>query len=770
MSKKTVKVLSILLLSVLVLFGGVTYYISNKIASYDLQKLAKENLEQVFPGAEVQVGKIEYNVGGSIKLYLESLSLKLKDNPKQHLVMSKQLEVKIPLWAILTGGGTVNVTLNSPQVGYFETSKSNNWELALGRKDAKVADKTKKEPLPSGEKNISKSGKVEIPSYVYGSKLNLKIQDIALAYDLRNGEKGSFSVDRFLLKNISFDSETAIEISSKLNFENKKKEKISLNTLLVGSLDLREAVKTKSLSGNLLFEISSLSAPQLKSEIRDWKTNIVLKSISQKSGSVKLDSNVLGSKINAEVEMSADGPLVKKLHSEVNLAQIVQIVMGDIPQVNLKGVNFLLNGSMSIKKKKLIPLMDFKLSQPISYDMGNSNLVNIELSGDLGKGFISQLSIKNSLFGGFVGIKASAKTDPNDSSTSLTRFSPVNGELLAQNLNISEEFIQNKLYGKEKVETDPGTKEAGGGVSSSSNESKNSKGNKAKGKVTKAPDLPNTKFLVKLNGIKIGREDFSGSSIIQASKNKIYTKGFDFNFSKGTGKVSFNTLLGKNSSSSTDMNAKIENLNLNSLKALLPKVVNEITGIFSGSVKGNVKAGEFGENSSYSIKTDLNARNGEIKALDLDKIIGGTLAAVPFLGGKLKSKKISNKYKRLLLQGDFKNTVYNITKIDYTDDDELFQVKGSGVVYPPALGTEGYITLTIIDKKGELKLKKNIGTDELPIRLKGVGFDLKPDFEYTLSRVSKAASKKVINKAADKLKDKLLKKGGLKKIFKGFGF
>jgi hypothetical protein len=65
-------------------------------------------------------------------------------------------------------------------------------------------------------------------------------------------------------------------------------------------------------------------------------------------------------------------------------------------------------------------------------------------------------------------------------------------------------------------------------------------------------------------------------------------------------------------------------------------------------------------------------------------------------------------------------------------------------------------------------LQKNIGSKTLPLRLVGPGFGLKPDIQYTVSRVAKSAFKAkgedAIKKVLDKNLDKIVPAAAKEKV------
>ena len=117
MKSNKVKIISSLLVFFLVVIGGLFYYASTKLRPEEIKKLAIEQTKKVFPRSEVSLGNVQIGWGLNFNINLEKLSVKTTKNNQQFDMMSvDQLLVKIPLWAILTGAGVIEVRLDAPLV------------------------------------------------------------------------------------------------------------------------------------------------------------------------------------------------------------------------------------------------------------------------------------------------------------------------------------------------------------------------------------------------------------------------------------------------------------------------------------------------------------------------------------------------------------------------------------------------------------------------------------------------------------------------------
>jgi hypothetical protein len=281
----------------------------------------------------------------------------------------------------------------------------------------------------------------------------------------------------------------------------------------------------------------------------------------------------------------------------------------------------------------------------------------------------------------------------------------------------------------------------------------------AKGEPTKAAmGLPPSSINVEWSSINIGGEDFSGRGKIITSVNSIAIDNMNFKFSKGAGKLVQTMIIGK-SSSESKFNLEMANLNLSSFKAFLPPMIENFTGTFTGKVNGTATMFKNGKPALYDVNVVADAKKGEIKKLNISDYINPILANIPVVKDKMKDKqlKIDGNFETLTMKGRFTNVLYNIAAFDFVGIDKKVQISGSGEIYPQAgSGKTSAMEVNFVDNTGKISevLMQNVGTKVLPLRVTGPGFDLKPDYGYTISKLAKGALK---TKGEEKLKEALQK-------------
>jgi hypothetical protein len=115
MKPNRLKILGIVLAALLVLFGGLFYYASTKLRPEEIKRITIEETKKVFPNAEVSLQSVDIGWGFNFKINLQKFSLKTtKDNQSVDMMSVDELVVKVPIWAIITGAGVVEVKLDAP--------------------------------------------------------------------------------------------------------------------------------------------------------------------------------------------------------------------------------------------------------------------------------------------------------------------------------------------------------------------------------------------------------------------------------------------------------------------------------------------------------------------------------------------------------------------------------------------------------------------------------------------------------------------------------
>jgi hypothetical protein len=753
MKSNRIKMVVIVLIALTLFFGGVFYYASTKLKPEEIKKLTIEQTKKIFPKAEITLQSVNIDWGFNFNINLEKLALKTsKENHSVEMMSVEQLVIKVPLWAILTGSGIIDVRLDAPLMNYHEFAEGNNWSYAMGDK---ASEPKSEEPQKQNEGNASSSSSSSALGIFGKSKINVKLSDVAVKYSRRDNSKGEIKISRFLIKGLNFESSTAFEIASSANFVMKDKSVVGFDTIVIGEFNVADLVKNGSVSSLVIIKLNNISKTGLDWKFPEITTNIDL--LLKKDGEL---SGKLATSFESQNKMSAQFKITKQveisdLNAEIVLKDIAAI-MGldkaiDLSKAKLKASGNIVYG----EDKKINANIGFAISPGVIYSK-EGIVASTTVAGDF-KGKDLSVKVKTDVLDGTVTTSLSGVYDPNEK-FEMAKLKPFDIRVVANGMKIPEKLIRSKLWDKKPVEaTSPIT-------------TVSSKADKAAEKAEKAEavssaevpsngtssamGLPPSNVNIEWSNLNIGGEDFSGRGRIITSLSAMAVDNLNFKFSKGTGKLSQTMNLGKNSSDSK-FNFELNNLNLSSFKAFLPPFVENFSGNFTGKVTGAATIYKATRSPVFDVTVIADAKKGELKKLNISDYINPLLANIPVVKDKMKDKqlKIDGNFETLTMKGRFTNSQYTISAFDFVGIDNKVQVSGSGDIYP-VVGSSNLSTMEVnfVDNTGKISdvLQANVGSKVLPMRLTGPGFSLKPDYNYTISKMAKGALK---TKGQEKLKE-----------------
>ncbi|MBC7541016.1 MAG: hypothetical protein H7281_19510, partial [Bacteriovorax sp.] len=640
MKSKKIKILGIVLSVFVVLVGGLFYFASTKLRPEEIKKITIEQTKKIFPKSEVTLQNVQIGWGLNFNINLEKLSIKaLKDNQQYEMMSVDQLVVKVPLWAILTGSGVIEVKLDAPLMNYHEFTEGNNWTYAMG-------EKTPEEKKAEEEKEKKEGAKANSALGIFGkSKINVKLSDVAVNYSLRDSSKGEIKVSRFLIKGLNFESSTAFEVASSAKFVMKDRSSVAFDTIAIGEFNIADLMKNGSVSSVVIIKVNNISKTGLEWKFPEITTNIDL--LLKKDGEL---SGKLTTTFESQNKISANFKMTKEIElNDINVEIIlkdVAAIMGLDKSIDMSKAKLSAKGNVVYgADKKINANLNFAIAPGIVYAK-EGIVASTTVSGDF-KGSEISVKVKTEALDGQINTFITGQFDPNEK-FDMAKLKPFDIRVIAAGMKIPEKVIRAKLWDKksdEAIATEEANKKAAAAAI-------------AKGEPTKSSmGLPPSSVNVEWSNINIGGEDFAGRGKIVTSINSIAIDNMNFKFSKGTGKLSQTMIIGK-SSSESKFNLEMANLNLSSFKAFLPPVVENFTGTFTGKVNGAATMFKNGKPAFYDVNVVADAKKGEIKKLNISDYINPLLANIPVVKDKMKDKqlKIDGNFETLTMKGRFTNS------------------------------------------------------------------------------------------------------------------
>lgn len=735
------KIIGIVAAVFVLLIAGVVYYASTKLNPEEIRKIAITQTEKAFPKGKASLENISISWGLNFKIQLHKFAINTTspEGAAVEMMAVDELVVKVPLWAILTNGGVIEIQLDKPLMNYAEFPVGNNWTYAMGdKKDEDKDEKTPEEKAAEQEKAIGIFGK---------SKINVKLSDVAVKYSLRDHSNGQINVSRFLVKGLNFESSTAFEIASDAKFVMADKSEVSFSTIAIGEINIADLVKNGSVSSLVIVKVNNISKTGLEWKFPEITTNLNL--LLKKDGEI---SGKVLTTFESQNKVAADFKMTKQIEiSNINVDIILKdvgVIMGLDRAIDLSKAKLTARGGLIYTEDKKIDAdLSFSIAPGIGYSK-DGIVATTSVEGSFKQKDIA-IRVKTDVLNGLVDTVINGEYDPNQK-FDMKALRPFDIKVTATRLKIPEKVIQQKLWAKK----DPAE------VAKEEAEAEAARAQAAKeGKPM--PGLPAANVNVAWSNISVGGEDFQGRGKIIVSSHAIAVDNMTFKFSKGAGKLTQTMKLGLKSSESV-FDLGITDLNLSSFKPFLPPFVENFSGTFSGKINGSATLFKANKPPRYDVNVAVDAKNGEIKKLNISEYIMPLLASIPVVKDQLQDKqlKVDGNFETLNMKGRFTETTYNLASFNFIGLNKKVEITGSGTIYPipgssKNSGMDVYFTENA--KIGEL-LQKNIGAKVLPIRLSGPGYAMKPEIQYTLSRIAKAAVKTKGVEAAQKVIDKNIDK------------
>lgn len=763
MNKKIGILISILLIAV-VGFAGTMYFVSQKIDPETIKKIAVESIEKALPGSSAEIEKIDYSMGTSVTLEVKKLNLKLKKS-KQQLLGINELQVKIPLLAIFTSGGTIDIITKAPKL-HLKTyaNGKTNWERAIGAKVSSKKTITNKEKAKKNKK--TKTSTKEIPSFLSRSQINIRVTDTEFKIIDSKNKKSQLTISKFLLKNIGLKKPTAFEIRSHIDYLLGGQNRMKTNLQLVGELDIKNLTENGKLKFETTLNLSKTSI-EGQNKIPDVKGRVKIESAKDKSTGhleVKIGNLV---DIKTGLKYNENIFALDKLNFDIELENLKEYLSSEqlklISGIKFNKSVFNLQGQAKVKLGRVPNLssdIKFGLTKKIFIDLENGVNITNKLNGSFKKNRISIINT-NETFDGTIISKIQTRLNPMKVPSELSQFSPINIDIDLTHLRLKKTDVQSLLYKKKE------------GVS---NQQAGKKEIVVSDKKTVATKIRLPKIEIKINGSKIflGEEVISLQAQANINQDKFNININDMKLGHGVFTAGVNGKIHNLTNIDGFVESQIKNVDLKTFNVLLPPFLSGLEGVFNGEIKGQ---GSYKKPLTYDLSVHLNGKNGEIKNLNMKQFILPLVEKISVLKDKVKDLKITDKFKLLNVSLKTNEKHIKIKTFNIVGHNDSINLNLAGGMSMMERNSE--LKGNLIIKKVAKDVTKITGENAIPLLLEGKGFSVLPNSGYTIKKLLSRSSQKKIDSEKKKINAKIKKekkklenklKNEAKKLLKGFKF
>lgn len=708
---------------VFVSMTGTLILIKNRFHPSVVRTWIIQAMYEALPGAEVTINDIQLNFGLNIYIRLADVSLRTKEKSAE-LFNVHSCVIKLPLWALLTGQGVVEVLVEKPSAYYLGHGEANNWVFAMHSTITPHIEDSSNSAVTLIKKREERSG--HSTQFKFISKIlrrlvvNVKMGDLHIIYNFPENQSGKLHIEKFIIKGLNLESQTAFELASNVTLGLGKQIKTQFELLAIGQFNFSDilfnsVIKTKALVHlkNFITPPETMVIPEIKSEI-----DLTIDKNNNLHGPIIL--NFGGSAISANMKGTIENPAFESLTIDLLLDDISTAMVTKYDKLSFGSSRIHIDGMLKIREEKIFPELKFGLSSPILYK-NESLKASISLAGILRDGKYDISSIVD-IFGGNINANLKGTLDVNDLPDKLEKLPPFTFTMTANKLQIAKETIRSLIY-QDMDESHNDT---------SPNRPQTIHGQKQQGPLR----FPPGEISVVMNEIMTGVTPLSAEAHVRIKPNSFDVTRTVLKYAgkdAGILKFSSNVRLGANQNISGSVTTNFQTFNVQGLYPFLPKFTEGITGLFTGKIHTKFS---FGDKREYEIGHDIAAKNGEVRGINFKEKIISILEKWRETRGKEADKfsvidDFDQHFDSFELQGRLTDSGYQVKKLDFSGGPKRISVKSMGKVYQQDIAKDGELLLLLSD----IKLKRYFGTTALPMRFYGKGYWPTMDYVYTLEKL-----------------------------------
>jgi hypothetical protein len=733
-NSKKFKIISICVILLVSIFVAIGFYARSKFNSESLKTELVTSLSELYPNLKIELGSLEvdFGINSHIKISKIQLTSKILTSELSNLASFDLIDVNIPVFNILTGGGTIVLEVKKPNIEFRSIEEGTNWSRTF--------------ESPTSKDKINSTENSKLPAFLANSQINAHMENLQLSHIDLGGKKNKYQFNEISLKDIGLKRPMAIKLNSNIEISGTQ---FSLDS--IGEFSLKSFLEDRIVSTKAISKISKLSIAEKSINIEEININTNFLFRNDKTGrisfEIKVDSLL---ETKGEYLILKDEGTLKIENFLISLAGLNKVYPFKPNELDLNDSSVSLDGEVSVSKEgDLKPFLKAKVLKPLFFD---TELSKVEIE----RGLIIltenkvELTSAFSVLKGRGELKLSNDIDINKK-INLSGLEPFSISLDLNGLVIKETLVKKVMK--------PKAKEA-----------------KTEKKET-ASIIP---FILdlKLKNIVFMKEILNGKAQISAVKERIAVKNLDLKIAGGSLLVNTTTELSKESMAHK-FSIELDQINLARFQSLAPEDMPFATGALKGSVAGNAKKNKKGMTYSAFVKGEV--RSGEIVNYNLSEVVNLQLEKInqlPYFNKKpLKKIKIPQNYEKITYDIHASGDEIKIKKLHLIGIKKKIELKSQGLIREKG-ASEVYVNF-FDNKKNYLKFLKEVDMNSFPTRISGPGYELSPDYNYTkkvfikkakkrLKKKAKAALKKTIKKETKKIKEKAKSKAKdlLKDLFK----
>lgn len=550
---KNMKIIITLVIVLLTAIGSAIFFISSKINPEAIKSAAIDYVEKTFPELDASIGFIEYNLGASVTIEMNSILIKEKKSQYTFLEIGR-LTVKVPLISILTSKGKADFTAYKSEIYLVGSQNTSNLSKIL--------------------QGYSRKSEKSIPSFLKKSRINLHIKGLAVHSSRDNGQPTT-NIQKILMKDINLKRSTAYEFSTEVQYVLSKDKELSTQLQLVGEIDLKKFLKTAKLTSTSAISFTNNKLTGLSADIPDAKGRLDYSFAGAFNADLSLSFEGGGS-FKSKIMIQKEELTISELEANLNPKDLIELVYPDLTQgMSFNKGRLILNGKVNydLVNKVLTSELEILLNKVLEFKTGSGIAISSNISGKVVGNELS-LMMNGQALEGDISADLKTKIMPIVGNANSSTLNPVHLNVKLSDAVVPRSAIE-EIFRKKST---PSAQEE---------------------------NFPKLLIDFEADGLKMNSLVGSFKATFEVNGDRILVHESELVHDSG----SVNITLKKLGSSSSEAHGNISNMKLEYIEHFLPKAVSGTTGVLSGDIKGVI---DYIDNTKSHFSATLISKKGEL--------------------------------------------------------------------------------------------------------------------------------------------------------------